>query len=265
MRTICVLFAYKKVSFRVKINHIFAEKVTNILKLIIMKARRILTLSLLCIIGILFCHSSEIEVSENTQNELIEFTKKMIESNNQEIVLPLEVNSLVGDSATVAYSANPDWPNIKFSSKKGQELMILPLEVKTSVGTINSQLEVKRLNTRKFHCLVRTFVPIQRSQHNNTKFSGMVLESGVNGTFLKGDIFSNGFKTGDIEGENQNKVTIWNVTRADKQISSIYNESLKQKAQAEFRKNRNEKNISSWGAKSKEEERFINPNRYKSN
>ena len=26
MRTICVQFAYKKVSFRVKINHIFAEK-----------------------------------------------------------------------------------------------------------------------------------------------------------------------------------------------------------------------------------------------
>ena len=113
--------------------------------------------------------------------------------------------------------------------------------------------------------MVRTFVPTQGRLQDNTKFSGMVLESGVNGTFLKGNIYTNGFKTGNIEGENQNKVTIWKVTRADKQISSIYNESLKQKAQAEFKKNRSEKNISSWNAKSKEEEKFINPNRYKSN
>lgn len=230
-----------------------------------MKARRLFTMLLMSVVGILCIQASETEISENTQNELVEFTKKMIESNNHKIILPLEVNSLIGDSATVAYSANPDWSNINFTTQKSNELMILPLEVKTSTGIINSQLEVKRLNTKKFHCLVRTFVPTQGRLQDNTKFSGMVLESGVNGTFLKGNIYTNGFKTGNIEGENQNKVTIWKVTRADKQISSIYNESLKQKAQAEFKKNRSEKNISSWSAKSKEEEKFINPNRYKSN
>ena len=95
-----------------------------------MKARRLFTMLLIAVVGILCIQASETEISENTQNELVEFTKKMIESNNHKIILPLEVNSLIGDSATVAYSANPDWSNINFTTQKSNELMILPLEVK---------------------------------------------------------------------------------------------------------------------------------------
>ena len=213
MRTICVLFAYKKVSFRVKINHIFAEKITNILKLIIMKARRILTLSLL-IAMFSFCLSAQEQISANSeklnreQRETLKYAKKLLNRLDGKVALPLEINALIGDSVTKAqYHAIPLWDDAYFEDTKDYlSHIVIPLKTDTPQGTVLSCLNIRYGKRYNFLRTVETrlSIPDQEQTTENT-FSGIVIKSNVEGLFMRSFVYNKGELIEQIEGMIGNK------------------------------------------------------------
>lgn len=225
-----------------------------------MKTKIVSSIILISLVGLSTLAQKNNSSKHNTikQQELLEFTNKLLESSNNEIPLPEEYKLLIGDSTEKIYYVKPDWNSVNFNKRNNKDILILPLSTnENKTGKINSRLEVEHKKAEKYRCVVKTFIPSQKSLTNNYSkavFSGVVLESGINGIFTKGRIYSNGIASGEIEGEEQNKVEIWKAKRSNQQVVSVYNEYMKQKAKKEFQKAKQYMNINTWDRKSKEEE-----------
>lgn len=142
------------------------------------------------------------------QVELLDFAIDLLIKNDSVVVLPQELNLLIGDTAKVNYCAYPDWNEAFFEQKKNKTHLTVPIYAETSVGIIHSQMNIERKKTDKFKCVIETSLSIDSIKQEITSgYSGVFLLSEVNGVFVKGEIYRNGSVLGTINGEKSNIAT----------------------------------------------------------
>ena len=178
-----------------------------------MKARRILTLSLL-IVMFSFCLSAQEQISANSeklnreQRETLKYAKKLLNRLDGKVALPLEINALIGDSVTKAqYHAIPLWDDAYFEDTKDYLSHIaIPLKTDTPQGTVLSCLNIRYGKRYNFLRTVETrlSIPDQEQTTENT-FSGIVIKSNVEGLFMRSFVYNKGELIEQIEGMIGNK------------------------------------------------------------
>lgn len=139
------------------------------------------------------------------QIETLDFAIYLLIENDSVVILPQEVNLLIGDTAKVNYSAYPDWTGAFFEQKNKNLHLIVPVYAETLAGIIYSQMNVERKRADKFKCVIETPISVETQEDisDTGSFSGSHLFSDIKGTFIKGKIYRNGVVVGEIDGEKQ--------------------------------------------------------------
>ncbi len=140
------------------------------------------------------------------QIETLDFAINLLEENDSVVILPQEVNLLIGDTTKVLYISYPDWHSAYFMKDGKNKKIVVPTYAKTPLGIISSQVIIKNKKQDKYECIVITKIS---TCANMLAFTGTYMESNIQGVFLKGKMFNNGSIVGEIEGEKQNKVAIY--------------------------------------------------------
>ena len=129
-----------------------------------MKARSILMSLLIAMFS--FCLSAQEQISANSDNlsknqkSALAYAKRLLYRLDGKIALPLEVNMLLGDTITKEqYYATPAWETAYFKNVDGFDAtIVLPINVKTPNGEVNSFLNIYKVNKTEYYRFVETIV-----------------------------------------------------------------------------------------------------------
>ena len=162
-------------------------------------------------------------VLNEDQMEILDFAMNLLIENDSVVILPQEINLLIGDTAKVSYSSYPDWQSAYFYLNSNKNQLVVPTYAKTKFGVIKSQIVVVRKKQDKYKCIVETKVS---TDADKIAFTGAYMESNVQGVFLKGKIYNKSSIVGEIEGEEQNKVAIYCKSKYHKKLTTQNIETL---------------------------------------
>lgn len=139
------------------------------------------------------------------QIETLDFTIYLLIENDSIVILPQEVNLLIGDTTKVNYSAYPDWTGAFYEQKNKNLHLTVPIYAETPAGIIYSLMNVERKKADKFKCVIKTPISLEKQDDTSDthSFSGSLLISDIKGTFIKGKIYRKGVVVGEIDGEKQ--------------------------------------------------------------
>ena len=136
-------------------------------------------------------------VLSEEQTKILDYAVKLICENDTIVVLPQELNLLIGDTTSVSYLSYPDWSSAYFINEKNTTHLIVPSYAETSVGIVRSKMMVG-YKKDKFNYVIETKV---RENKDTSKFSGVYMESNIEGNFLNGKIYKNGVVVTKIKDE----------------------------------------------------------------
>ncbi len=160
-----------------------------------MKARNILIIVLLSILYS-FNITAQEQIPANSKNlnknqkKTLAYANRLLNRLDGKIALPLEVNMLLGDTITKEqYYATPTWDKAYFMEVDGfTSTIILPMNVKTPKGEINSLLNIYNNEETQYYRFVETI--IKPTMPNKTIECYMI--SNVQGILLQNLISENG-------------------------------------------------------------------------
>ena len=160
-----------------------------------MKTRKILTLLLLSVV-FSFSLSAQEQIPANSENlnknqkKTLAYANRLLNRLDGKIALPLEINMLLGDSITKEqYYATPAWETAYFKNVDGFDAtIVLPINVKTPNGEVNSFLNIYKVNKTEYYRFVETI--IKPTMPNKTIECYMI--SNVKGILLQNLISENG-------------------------------------------------------------------------
>ena len=167
-----------------------------------MKPRRIFNLLLIVIAGFLYIQAGE---KTSTQDKLtgpqkgtLAYAKYILKKYDNKIVLPLELNALLGDTVTKErYKATPIWEEAYFEDiKEFKATLIIPLTAKTTKGDVNAVLNIMRDDNAQYLRIVNMALNYQEEKDT----TNIYISSNLDGVFLHTSVYVNGKETGQLEG-----------------------------------------------------------------
>lgn len=160
-----------------------------------MKARNILIIVLLSILySFNITAQEQIPANSKTlsgsQKRTLAYAKRLLNNLDDKIALPLEVNMLLGDTITKEqYYATPTWDKAYFMEVDGfTSAIILPINVKTPKGEINSILNIYNNKETQYYRFVETMIKCSILEDNIECY----IISNINGILLQNIISKNG-------------------------------------------------------------------------
>ena len=113
----------------------------------------------------IFASDRVVSIKSEKLNEMqiatLEYAQKILKERNNELILPLELFSIVGDTTQKdCPDAIPQWDNAYFKEDADWKCnLMIPLKAKTSLGVVNSTLCVRTNNKEQFQRIVVTSLP----------------------------------------------------------------------------------------------------------
>lgn len=100
-----------------------------------MKAKNLLLIAIVSILSISCANSkkvvyaNEVEKLNTTHQSLLEHTKNTYTTSDTKILLPIELNLLLGDSASAQkIEAHPQWENAYFVKDREEDVLVVPMQ-----------------------------------------------------------------------------------------------------------------------------------------
>lgn len=143
------------------------------------------------------------------QRATLEYAKRIIEEQKNEILLPVELFSIVGDfTQRKSPKATLMWDKATFKESADWKcILAIPLKTQTSLGVINSNLYIRTNDKEQFQRIVITALPTKEylamkkdGNINNSQYSGYSINSNIEGVFLRAFYYDNGEQVYQIEG-----------------------------------------------------------------
>lgn len=166
-----------------------------------MKTKKILTLLLLSVVGIICIHASETVSTQDkltgVQKRTLEYTKNLLKDYNNDLFLPLEINFLIGDTISKdRYKVKPQLDELTFHDLEGYTSYVkVCLRAVNNNDTIESVLHVASDKESNYYRVIETILSMQENENVN-----IIVNSNLDGVFLQAKIFSNGEIIKTIDG-----------------------------------------------------------------
>ena len=135
------------------------------------------------------------------QCEILSFSLELLTENDSSVVLPQELSIMLGDSAVI--KSYPNWKEAYFSKDKKKTNLIVPIYAETPMGIVRSKMIVKCKKDDEYECVIETKV---WTSEDKSAFSGVYMESSIDGVFLKGKVYENGLLVSKIENNVKDNV-----------------------------------------------------------
>ena len=135
------------------------------------------------------------------QCEVLDYALYLLEENDSVVLLPMEFNTMMGDTTDVKYVGHVDFKSAYFRNygkSKENTFIRIPVYTETSYGVINSSFYVNKEDGKCTH-YVCTQMP------KNTIYKETSLFSNVDGEFKFVKVFKNGKKTSKKHQEERSK------------------------------------------------------------
>ena len=167
-----------------------------------MKPRRIFNLLLIVIAGFLYIQTGEKTSTHDKltgpQKGTLAYAKYILKKYDNKIVLPLEINTFMGDTVTKEqYKAIPLWEDAYFEDTKDfKAILIIPLTAKTTKGDVNAVLNIMRDDNAQYLRIVNMALNYQEEKDT----TNIYISSNLDGVFLHASVYVNGKETGQLEG-----------------------------------------------------------------
>lgn len=167
-----------------------------------MKAKGLLFIlsTLICWFGISASNKNEVTplfdgnklvTLNEVQGKLLDSVITLLIENDSIVIIPHELNYMMGDTTQVSYIAYPDWSTAYFKKKgKKDYYLYVPTYAETPQGIISSEIFVEFEKEDRINCFVETILPIDNEMEMNT----MYIASSIQGEFLR----SKAYKKRDI-------------------------------------------------------------------
>lgn len=170
-----------------------------------MKKRTVLTTLLVCIIfSITSMANNIVSINSNdltgSQKRALIYTKELLNLKDNVILLPLEINALIGDTITKEqYQATPHFEEAYFEEDKNFSVsLIVPLTVKCNMGVIKSFLYVNSNGHSEFYRILKTVLPIHINNTKNETY--FLITSNIDGIMLRTILYDNNKIVEQIDG-----------------------------------------------------------------
>ena len=168
-----------------------------------MKATNLLLIAIVSILGIScssnkkVIYANEVKTLNENQQSLIEHTKNTFESNGNNILLPAELNVLLGDSVTSKnILAQPIWENAYFVKDEKAKVLVVPMKANHNDVELCSDLIVAKKD-KVYSNMVSTYLECK----NEATTEYIQIESSTKGEFYNAKIFD----------ENNNVVATYGI------------------------------------------------------
>ncbi|MBE6311281.1 MAG: hypothetical protein E7080_09555 [Bacteroidales bacterium] len=148
----------------------------------------------------LFDGDSLAQLNEN-QCKILSLTLELLAENDSAVILPQELSIMLGDSAII--KSYPNWIEAYFSQEKKKANLIVPTYAETPSGLVRSRMIVECKKDDEYECVIETKV---WESVDKSAFSGVYMESSIEGCFLKGKVYKNGMIVSNIENKVKGKV-----------------------------------------------------------
>ena len=140
--------------------------------------------------------------SENLSSEqenTLRYAKKILKAQDNKVMLPLEINALLGDTiAPEPYRATPVWNDAYFVSDTTFEAsLIIPLKVATNNGELFSELKILGVDKYTFCRVVTT--PISFLENDSLSYR-ININSNLVGILLVASVYENDVFKGQVMG-----------------------------------------------------------------
>lgn len=183
MSSFCVKFIFT----------IFAN--INLLNRLIMNAKRLILTAIVVIVGAFSIMAQDVisinaEHLNNEQKNTLQYAKKILKAQDNKVMLPLEINALLGDTiAPEPYIATPVWNDACFVSDTAFEAsLIVPLKANTKNGELFSELKILGADKYTFCRVITTQISCQP---NDTVTFSIDINSNINGIMLMVSVYEN--------------------------------------------------------------------------
>ena len=135
------------------------------------------------------------------QIKTLDFVVTLICENDSIVILPQEINLLIGDTTKINYLSYPDWQLAYFQNDNKKKRLVVPAYAETPLGIVKSQIIVEQKKSDKYKCFIETQIS---TSVDESSFTGSYIESNIQGEFLKGKLYRKGVNVGEIEVEKYN-------------------------------------------------------------
>ena len=143
------------------------------------------------------------------QTDVLEYSRKLLSAKGYTITLPTEVFSIVGDMKDhECPKTEVHWDNAHFKIEKGWKCtLVIPMTAKTAIGKLNSALYVRSNAKDVYYRIVITTLPTKEYLKTHSKvnptnpiYSGYIINSNVEGVFIRAFYYDEGKQMYQIEG-----------------------------------------------------------------
>ena len=141
-------------------------KLLSVMSLIVvaMKTKVLILSTIIALIGVLGVNAQDIipvdsvQLLNKGQKNTLQYAKKVLKSQDNKVMLPLEINALLGDTINpMPYEATPIWEEACFVNDSAYESsLMIPLKTKTLNGEVISVLNVIGVDKYTFCRFVTT-------------------------------------------------------------------------------------------------------------
>lgn len=133
------------------------------------------------------------------QKNTLQYAKKILKAQGNKIMLPLEVNALIGDTITPEpYIATPMWDDACFVSDSTFEAsLIIPLKADIKNGYLLSSLKI--LSADKYTFLRMITTPISYIENDTLSYE-IEIDSNLSGIMLMTSFYENNVLKGQAKG-----------------------------------------------------------------
>ena len=152
-----------------------------------MKATNLLLIAIVSILGIScssnkkVIYANEVKTLNENQQSLIEYAKNTFDSNGNNILLPTELNMLLGDSVTSKnIVSQPIWDNACFVKDKKAKVLVVPMKAIHNDVELCSDLIVAKKD-KIYSTIVTTYLECKKGAV--TEY--VQIESNVKGEFYR--------------------------------------------------------------------------------
>lgn len=97
----------------------------------------------------LFEGDSLAQLNEN-QCKILSFTLELLAENDSVVVLPQELNMLIGDTTSVNYIAFPNWDKSFFVKYDNEHKIVIPMYVESHLSNVLPELHISYYNNGEF-------------------------------------------------------------------------------------------------------------------
>ena len=181
-------------------------RTTNLLLIVIVSI-----LSISCANSKKVVYANEINKLNDNQQCILEHTKNTYHTGDNKILLPTELNVLLGDSATAQnIEAHPQWDNAYFVKDREDDVLIVPLKSNHNEVELFSDLIIMKKDSI-YPKIVSTYLECKAEK--TTEY--IQIESFINGTFYRAMVCDKNNQVIAVYGPKDMSVGVGNNTESN--------------------------------------------------